>query len=84
MKVKSLIILILISIFFLSCGKENPESDIKPDDIVYICTGKLAYAFHKYKDCFGLNQCSDEIKEMKKDQALKIRKKYCTFCRKRN
>lgn len=84
MKAKRFTFLIIISIFLFSCGKKNPETEIKSDETVYICTGKLAYAYHKYRDCFGLNQCSDEIKEMKKEDAFKIRKRYCSFCRKRD
>lgn len=55
------------------------EIKSKPKNIVLICTGKTAYAYHK-KYCRGLKKCSGEVIFMTKEQAEKKAYKPCGFC----
>jgi len=51
------------------------------DSNVYICTGSTAYAYHKNRDCEGLNHCGGSILKVSLSEAkAKGRTKPCGYC----
>ena len=42
-------------------SNETGALSYTPATIVYICAGGTAYAYHKFRNCFGLNNCTHEI-----------------------
>jgi len=70
--------LMLIPLTF-SHGTRNKA--VEGEKMVWICTGEYAYAYHKNKNCRGLNRCSCEIKKVTLKEAKKReRSKPCKIC----
>jgi hypothetical protein len=44
------------------CENEENNLNVTNSQIVYICTGSYAYAYHSRSDCPGLGNCKGEIK----------------------
>ena len=64
---KSLWLVLITLILSINCYSENNENSIESSNsqnsqIVYICTGNYAYAYHSRSDCPGLGNCKGEIK----------------------
>lgn len=54
------------------------------NEMVYICTGSSAYAYHCNKNCRGLGRCGSDIVHMTKEKAISLGyKKPCGFCYKK-
>ena len=50
-------------------------------EYVYICNSTTAYAYHKIKDCSGLDRCTHEIKKVTKDEAINdYGRRACKVC----
>lgn len=47
---------------------------------VFICTGKSATVYHRYKDCKGLNRCRSKIKAITIDEAERMGRRECKIC----
>lgn len=47
---------------------------------VYICTSQRVYAYHLSRYCSGLNRCSETIKEVTLDEAIRLKKQPCKRC----
>jgi len=77
------VLFLLISISILaSCSKNKiSQFDIKSDELVYICTGRLSKAYHITKDCRGLKNCSSDLEKVKKIEADEMNRHLCGFCR---
>ena len=49
--------------------------------MVYICIGSTAYAYHKNLNCKGLNRCKAQIKRVTLSEAYIMgRNKPCGYC----
>ena len=81
--IKKLIFVFCLVLLFSSCRNSKNENDIKGDDIVFICTGRLSRAYHISENCQGLKRCSEEVKQVTKDEAKKTNRHFCTFCKNR-
>lgn len=80
----SIFLVIIFSLIYYSCEKTNiKEENIDPDEIVYICTGRLSKAYHITEDCRGLKNCSKDIEEVTKSEAENMSRHLCGFCRNR-
>ena len=56
-------------------------TQIKTEQKIFVCMGKDAYTYHKYRDCSGLNNCASEIVSMSIDKAKrKYYRKPCKKC----
>ncbi|HEX5155148.1 MAG TPA: hypothetical protein VFW07_27080 [Parafilimonas sp.] len=50
-------------------------------EYVYICDSNTAYAYHKTKDCSGLNRCTHEIRKITKADAInEYGRRACKVC----
>ena len=50
-------------------------------DSAYICDSKTAYAYHKYKNCRGLNRCTHRIVKISIDDAKNVYyRSACKIC----
>lgn len=65
--------LITLFTFMASCNSSGNSR-------VYICTGPYSKAYHKTSDCKGLNNCSGNIKEITKSEAIDEGRHKCGFC----
>jgi len=84
-KMKSLqnfLLLFFISIILISCTKNNDNisSSVNNSDMVYVCTGPYAKAYHKDKDCKGLTNCSKEIKTISLNETQQMKRYSCRYC----
>ena len=64
---------------------DSVESDdyggLEGDQLVYVCTGPYADAFHVDKDCEGLWNCSDEIIVVDVATAVDVMWRHpCSYC----
>ena len=52
-------------------------------NVVYVCTGPKAYAFHKKSSCsFMINSCTGSIQEISLVKAKQMGRKPCNKCTK--
>lgn len=47
---------------------------------VYICTGPQSKVYHKSDDCYGLTNCSGEIKRVTLSEAEDMGRRPCEIC----
>ena len=69
--------------FKVITNKENIYTDTSKKHVsgkVYICTGKSATVYHKYKDCKGLNRCRSKIKAVTTYEAKRMGRRECRIC----
>lgn len=53
-------------------------------DSVFICNGSLAAAYHKTKNCKGLEKCTKAVSKIPKTNAVnKLKRKPCGYCYKK-
>jgi hypothetical protein len=65
----------------INSHKENINSHSDINQIVYVCTGKYAYAYHSTDKCPGLNNCGSQIIKTNEEDVLKSRwNKPCCRC----
>lgn len=81
---KYLILIIFIFSFFvfLSCGKDEPP-DPRANDYVYVCPSNSAKAYHTFRDCPSLKNCSKDILEVTRRKAQENERIICSNCSKR-
>lgn len=48
--------------------------------MVWICTGKSSHAYHSNPECYGINACGGEKKEMTLEEAQELGRTPCHFC----
>jgi hypothetical protein len=61
--------------------KEEKVTNKKNFQVVYICTGSYAYAYHSRSDCPGLGNCKAEIKYTDENYAVNVlRRVPCCRC----
>ena len=72
MKKYYILLLLLSSLLLTACS----------DNKVYICTGPQSHAYHVKKNCRGLDRCSREIKTVTLEEAERMHRHPCRFCRK--
>jgi hypothetical protein len=53
-------------------------------ETVYVCVSKGSVAYHSNRDCSGLAHCKFAIKAMSVSDAVKLGKRECHICYKRN
>lgn len=63
-------LLVIAQLFLLSCTQSS----------VFICTGRYAKAYHKNSECRGILSCKSDIKELSKDEAIKMSRTPCGYC----
>lgn len=56
--------------------KENTDDKIK----VLICTGSSSTSYHIDPDCYGLQNCSEQISQISLSEAIRKGRKPCGFC----
>ncbi len=62
-------------------GNYNAPQQLQTQDsYVYVCTGKYATKYHRYKGCKGLGNCKASIVKMTKQEAEKRGKTPCSLC----
>lgn len=64
---------------FLS-GSTGKTHGVQSPGMVYICTGPKAKAYHKTKDCSGLNRCSGNIVAVSQSKAREMGRHPCKKC----
>jgi len=78
------LVLIFILIFLSYDGSaqkgNNAVSINKKDELVYLCTGYWASAYHKNSKCDGILSCKQTIVKINKTEALKKGRKSCKMC----
>lgn len=92
-KLKSIFtgLFIIINIFIINAQdlalneidahSEHVVSNIEINQIVYVCSGQYAYAYHSNDKCPGLNNCGGKILTTNEDAALRSRwNKPCCRC----
>lgn len=63
--------LIICALIFISGVSSN----------VYVCMSGTAYAYHRTRDCYGLNKCTHTIKEVKESYAIdSLNRRKCGYC----
>ena len=63
------------------CEDDCCESD-NVENMVYICTGQYAKAYHRNKNCSGLGNCKGEIKQVSLEDAKRKGRTPCgKYCR---
>jgi hypothetical protein len=50
------------------------------DTMVYVCTGKGSYRYHRHSDCSGLNNCKGSIKRVTLQKAQSMKRTPCKKC----
>lgn len=50
------------------------------DTMVYVCTGKGSYRYHRHSDCSGLNNCKGSIKRVTLLKAQSMKRTPCKKC----
>lgn len=50
------------------------------DTMVYVCTGKGSYRYHRHSDCNGLNNCKGSIKRVTLQKAQSMKRTPCKKC----
>ena len=78
---KKLLLFILLA-FLAPIATSNADAAKNSDnDLVWICMGGCAYAYHSNRDCPGLNRCKSEIVQVTLGEAKKKgRRKPCSKC----
>ena len=92
------IILLLSAVAVLSCSdSKQPQRDAdgailkngqfydnreEETNMVYICTGKTAHAYHSTDDCYGIQSCKGDIEEVSLDEAVDMGRTPCHYCHK--
>lgn len=61
------------------CEDDCCESD-NVENMVYICTGQYATAYHRNKNCSGLGNCKGKIKQVSLEYAKQKRRTPCKTC----
>ncbi|WP_301869533.1 hypothetical protein [Bacteroides caecimuris] len=71
-RVCSILSFFVIMISLQSCNTEQ---------IVYVCTGPQAYAYHNNSDCYLMtSHCTGAIKEVTISRAKRVKRKPCGKC----
>ena len=72
---------------FLFLGLPNTystEADVirvgHSDTMVYVCTGKGSYRYHRHSDCSGLNNCKGSVKRVTLQKAQSMKRTPCKKC----
>jgi hypothetical protein len=71
------LLLPLFLILLLSCHTDNKSNT---SNMVYICTGRYARAYHNTTDCRGIRACKAEIRTVTLEEAQKIGRTPCRYC----
>jgi len=83
MKYISLLIIVIISsTLFISCGKDDPP-DPRANDYVYVCSSNSAKTYHTFRDCPSIKNCSKDILEVTRHKAQENERIICSNCSKR-
>ncbi len=83
MKKLNFLIIILVTLAFASCSKNEP-TDPKDLAIVYVCSSNSAKTYHTDRNCSGLKGCSKDILEVKVYKARENERIICNICNKRD
>ena len=59
---------------------EQKTENNKRANVVYICTGPKAYAYHSNSRCCGLNNCSAQINSINLSDAINKGRRACQRC----
>lgn len=75
----------LLSLLFLGLPNAySTEANINcvshGDTMVYVCTGKGSYRYHRHSDCRGLNNCKGSIKRVTLQKAQSMKRTPCKKC----
>ena len=75
---------IIVSLFILPAVFAEDSRGVNSIDAeqntVYVCTGGSSKRYHKYRSCFGLNNCGGQIKEVSLQEAKRIGRTPCKIC----
>ena len=80
---KRTLLLLFFSLFLMSATTDNTmnsNTETTATAEVYTCLSKNAVAYHKHKNCRGLNRCSHEIRKVKESTAKNSGYRKCKIC----
>ena len=75
----------LLSLLFLGLPNAySTEANVNcvshGDTMVFVCTGKGSYRYHRRSDCSGLNNCKGSIKRVTLQKAQSMKRTPCKKC----
>lgn len=79
---KDLFFLSVLCLFLATgCTNKKERGEKAPDGMVYICTGRYAKAYHFYRHCQGIKNCSGEIEMASEEEAIEEGRHLCRYCK---